>query len=1370
MTGHWGKTGMNAMQGNGVRVRTVLIGAVVWLAAWAAPLHAEVHQPNGEYRLSETDLRVKVLGGTVTVVRTWQAVNVNKGEYRWYFNPAWADLDLDIDSGSDAIRSVSRTGAKFAQQGEDLYVLKESDRAYFIRVQRDANGERTGLRWSDRLGNAIDYDANGRVRSYNDRNGVAVTFERDAEGHLQTIRDGATPAKTILTFTWTNGQVSEIADYSGRRVQYHYTGAALTEVIDVLGHAWHYSYQGGLLKTHTDPEGHATTLDYQGNRVVKQTDASGNATTWTYDYNRGTRQYDIKETSPDGKLSYSRYDADGKLVEQTIGSSGGGRTVSRTVKESANVDIAYDERNLPTRTEYDANRNPIKVTYPDGSSTTATWDARYSLPLTRTDELGVKTTYEYDAKGNLTTLTEAAGLPEQRTTTATYNAMGQRLTQTVKGQTPADDATTTWTYDAYGNVQSITDAENHTTAFEFDAMGNVTKRTDARGKVWRSPTNAAGWTTSQKDPLGHETVITYDTAGNRTTVTDPEHHTTTYTYTPTNRLEAVTDPLGGVTTTHYTKDGQRKDETDANGVKTSFGYDADGRLTTITDGAQNVTTLVYGRTCADTPAAGLEGLLTATKYPTYCEEYKYDVRGNRTQVIRVLPNDTDPPERQVTTTGYDAKGQTISTTDPLGRTTQSAYGALGRLKAVTDAAGGTTAYTYDASDNLKTVTDANQHTHTFSYDKVNRVTSEARPLGQAIGYTYDEVGRLTVRTSPNGERRQYGYDDAGRRTTENQYPRNSQAPSQTVAYTYDGNNRLTGYTQTGDTESSAIYVYDAKGQKLDETVTYGTGTNAISKTIHYAYEPNGLKKSLTYPDGTAQTSTYDKNRLKDITIKGNTIRYQDYQWRVPTKVTMPGATRTLTYDALQRPTQIKSESVAGAIIMDYRYQYDAAGNITQRDTEDGAYDYTYDRLDRLTGATPPISVQQSPANPNGLPVEQYTYDPVHNRKTSAHQPGNWTYNANNELNTYGTGADEQTYAYDANGNTVEQKTGNPQSPSKTRQFIYNAAERLSEVKDNGTTIGKYQYDPMGRRFRKETSQGITWFQYADEGLIAEYTPNDTLQRTYGWRPSGLWGGDPVWLADVSAATWSVNYYHNDHLGTSQRMTNANGTMTWKGVSEAFGETKAIADAANNPLRYPGQYKDREFSANYNNNRYYAPADGRYIEADPLGIVGGVALYSYSRNNAIKYFDNYGLYVNWSGSMTSFSVVSGFGAMFSFYTLESECKCGIKYKIRGYASLLMFGIGASWRPAAQIGDLAGGGGGLDMIDPKAECPSPDAANGAAVYVGLSAAPLASFATTRGLGDLVSTSWIDGPSFGFDFSAGLGIGASYVLSSEKKECCE
>lgn len=520
-----------------------------------------------------------------------------------------------------------------------------------------------------------------------------------------------------------------------------------------------------------------------------------------------------------------------------------------------------------------------------------------------------------------------------------------------------------------------------------------------------------------------------------------------------------------------------------------------------------MTTLVYGKQCDDAAAPGLAGLLTATKYPTYCEEYKYDPRGNRTQVVRILPKESGPPERQAATNGYDAKGQKISETDPLNRTTLMAYDALGRLVSVTDAAGGKTLYGYDARDDRRTVTDASGNTHTFTYDKTGQLKTEARPLGQAIAYEYDPIGNLVKRTSPNGERREYVYDDANRRTTETHYPKNSATASQTVVYTYDGRNLLSGYTQSGDTHSSAVYVYDAKGQKLDETVTYGSGPEAFSKAIHYAYEPNGLKKSLTYPDGTVQTSTYDKNRLASIAVRGNTIHYQDYQWRMPTKVTMPGATRTLTYDPLQRPTQIKSVSVAGAVIMDYRYTYDAAGNITQRETEDGDYLYSYDTLDRLTGATPPVSLQQSPANPNGLPVEQYTYDPVYNRKTSAHQPGSWSYNANNELSAYGVGAERQSYRYDANGNAIEQKSGDTQSPSKTREFVYNAAERLSEVKDNTATIGKYQYDPMGRRIRKEAGDGIIWFQYADEGVVAEYSANGVLNITYGWEGGEFWGGE-----------------------------------------------------------------------------------------------------------------------------------------------------------------------------------------------------------------------------------------------------------------------
>ncbi len=42
-----------------------------------------------------------------------------------------------------------------------------------------------------------------------------------------------------------------------------------------------------------------------------------------------------------------------------------------------------------------------------------------------------------------------------------------------------------------------------------------------------------------------------------------------------------------------------------------------------------------------------------------------------------------------------------------------------------------------------------------------------------------------------------------------------------------------------------------------------------------------------------------------------------------------------------------------------------------------------------------------------------------------------------------------------------------------------------------------------------------------------------------------------------------------------------------------------------PLRFPGQYFDRETGLSYNVNRDYWPDGGRYIVSDPMGIRAGV---------------------------------------------------------------------------------------------------------------------------------------------------------------------
>lgn len=242
--------------------------------------------------------------------------------------------------------------------------------------------------------------------------------------------------------------------------------------------------------------------------------------------------------------------------------------------------------------------------------------------------------------------------------------------------------------------------------------------------------------------------------------------------------------------------------------------------------------------------------------------------------------------------------------------------------------------------------------------------------------------------------------------------------------------------------------------------------------------------------------------------------------------------------------------------------------------------------------------------------------------SSQHQPGPWEYNQDNQLQGYGVGIERRTYTYNPNGHTETEVTGDP--ATKTREFIYNAVERLTEIKDNGQTIGQYQYDPMGRRIKKQTNDGTTWFLYANEGLIAELDQTGNPTRYYGWKPNSLWGTDPLWLADKSGSTWQAYLYHNDHLWTPQRLTSVQGEIQWGARSEAFGKTAATINTIDNPLRFPGQYEDKENSIHYNLFRYYVPKGGAYVELDPLGAQSRQHLFSYAMNSPLRYIDYNGL--------------------------------------------------------------------------------------------------------------------------------------------------
>ena len=811
-------------------------------------------------------------------------------------------------------------------------------------------------------------------------------------------------------------------------------------------------------------------------------------------------------------------------------------------------------------------------------------------------------------------MTEAVGLPEQRVTTRTYDPYGQCLTTTLKGATAAEDATTTYGYDGFGNVAASTDPLNNLSQYTFDVIGNMVAKRDPRGNVWNKTYNAKGWMLTQTDPLGHATSFAYDRVGNRTRISDALNFTKAYTYNKNNWLVTFSDQLNGVTQFQYDQEGRKTKATDPSGVSVAFEYDSDGRPTRVTDANGNVTQTVYGN-----DSDGLNGLVAAINFPTYIERYRYDQRNRIAQIIQVLDTNTTYTAARA----YDAKGNMVSRTDPAGRSIFSNYDALNRGIRVTDAIGGFTSYEYDNRNNRVAVSDANGNTTRYAFDLADRMAKETRPMGEITRYFYDSVGNLVGRASATGDERHFAYDAANRRTTELQFAMTggtlSPIPSRTISYAFDSRNLLAGYD---DGISSSTILYDAKGYQTDETINYG----AFSKTIRYVYRANGTKAEFVYPDKAAIVYGYDaNNQLKSISTPLGTIDYIAYQWKVPTQVLSPGVTKTLTFDGLLRPIGISVKangggtpgSPQGPVLMDFSYQYNNAGDIVQRTTDEGNYIYQYDALDRLVAAIPPAPLQSSTGNPLGLPVEGYSYDAVHNRVASLHQPGLWAYNGNNQLIQYGQGAEQTNFKYDANGHTVQWTTG-----GDVRHLEYDVGERLTGLRDTtGAPVAAYYYDPMGRRLKKVVGGTTTYFQYAEEGLIAEYDVSGNMTAAYGWRPDGAWGTD----AQFKIEGTRIAFYHNDHLGTAQRLTDVSASVIWSAKSEAFGRTTIDKAVIANPLRLPGQYFDPESSTHYNFFRDYDPGVGRYVESDPVGLRGNINTYGYAVANPIQNTDRKGLW-------------------------------------------------------------------------------------------------------------------------------------------------
>jgi len=107
----------------------------------------------------------------------------------------------------------------------------------------------------------------------------------------------------------------------------------------------------------------------------------------------------------------------------------------------------------------------------------------------------------------------------------------------------------------------------------------------------------------------------------------------------------------------------------------------------------------------------------------------------------------------------------------------------------------------------------------------------------------------------------------------------------------------------------------------------------------------------------------------------------------------------------------------------------------------------------------------------------------------------------------------------------------------------------------------------------------------------------------------------------------VYYFHNDHLGTPQILTDGQAQVVWKADHRPFGEVEVLVEDVENNFRFPGQYFDQETGLHYNYFRDYHPGIGRYLTPDPLGQFSDINLYPYALNAPINWVDSKGLIID-----------------------------------------------------------------------------------------------------------------------------------------------
>lgn len=393
-----------------------------------------------------------------------------------------------------------------------------------------------------------------------------------------------------------------------------------------------------------------------------------------------------------------------------------------------------------------------------------------------------------------------------------------------------------------------------------------------------------------------------------------------------------------------------------------------------------------------------------------------------------------------------------------------------------------------------------------------------------------------------------------------------------------------------------------------------------------------------------------------------------------------------TYDKeTLRLKRLVSRRQNNSLLQDLQYTFDATGNITH--IQDNAIptvffdnmqinavsEYTYDALYRLVEASgrennaalhfstcdnwndKPFLHNMNPGNPMAVRyyTQRYQYDAVGNIMEMKHLAagGNWTRGyeyetSHNRLKRTFIGdnsnpIDYTNYAHHAQHGYLEELPHLEKIGWNFKEEVV-LTSRQHCTDDNIPVMTYYQYDGSGQRIRKITenqaSAGGSTSKKEERIYIAGYE----IYKKHNGSHAGI---ERVSLSlmdedhrfvmietrnDIDDGTEKqlVRYQFHNHLGSSSlELDNSAQVISYEeyhpyGTTAYQANNGAIRSTAKR-YRYTGMERDEETGLEYHSARYYLSWLGRWLSADPIGVVGGLNLYAYCSGNPISHSDSSG---------------------------------------------------------------------------------------------------------------------------------------------------